>query len=98
MVTLGGDDIRSRVRALRQVLKVSVSPMRSDVYRPGISDHLRSLLICHSIGLRLVLNHISAAGDSLHSEVRQFIEETCVFDVYAMELHMNGEPASHFIK
>lgn len=84
LVTRGGEEIRTRVQALRQSLKISVpsihdlfasepSPSALEIY-PRILMDLRSLLICHAIGLRITDYHMQDVAG--HLEVREFIKQT----------------------
>lgn len=84
LVTRGGEEIRTRVQALRQSLKISVpsihdlfasepSPSVLEIY-PRILMDLRSLLICHAIGLRITDYHMQDVAG--HLEVREFIKQT----------------------
>lgn len=84
LVTRGGEEIRTRVQALRQSLKISV-PSIHDLFAsepspsalknyPRILMDLRSLLICHAIGLRITDYHMQDVAG--HLEVREFIKQT----------------------
>lgn len=82
MVTVGGDVIRSRVEALRRYLKVSdpsTSMQKSDA---GIATKLRSLLICHASGLKLVSNFIHVLNGAWDIKVHRFISQTGPNNIY----------------
>lgn len=89
LMVFGGDRIRARMRSVRQLVKLPDPTMSTLQTYPDIWMKLRSLLICHAAGLRLVSKYTQEVHAGWHPNAQQFIEQTGICDLHEVELFVS---------
>lgn len=87
LIILGGDQIRTRLLLLHEILLASAPPMSC------IFEQFRLLLVCHAAGLNLVSSYIQAGRGGWDCKVQKFVEGVAPY----ANIHDFHEARKHFV-